>query len=873
MPDQKYELQYVIKGDASGLRPANRELEKFDKNADKVAGGKFLSGLSGIATGSQLNGLTSQITSASDALSAIPGPAGAAAAGIALVATASVGAGVALFNLTKESADYGSEIYNASVKTGLSAETISALKLAADRTGVSLESVGTIIGRFSRLVGEAAQGSEQANETLTRLGIEPKKAINDLDGALASVFKRIADMPSPIARATAAQQAFGKAGTELLKVLDETKGDLPGLIAEAKRLGVVLTDEDAAAADEFGDQIDLLNAQFRGLKFALARELMPVFSDTAKRISEWLAENKGEVRQWSLAMAAGARGAIGAINAVADAARSAHKVLQEFWAVGGIVMGSVADLDSRVAASLPAEKKRRPFSGDDEYLDNLKAKKDAADKARKEALDRAKRDNAAMIAIEQTYIKDIEAMYAGALSGAAQEYKAGGASADYKARVNEAIDFYKTAVKKSFENIARLENVAAERDQKTAKEKELLEKQQAERLSEMRLKTSRDELEAQDAIKAEQYERDQKSLSRATALWGAYYDLREAQLASLGLKEVDYIRSHEALALQAIESDIDLYTNFLLNAQLSAEQRADIGAKLLLLEKQYGVQRIKGAKAVGDAEQKEAKATADAYKELADAMEEFVREQEEAIARRKLETTVGSSTAISAMDELRQHFVSDQNTAAIAGVDALTTAFEGLGQAIGSAVEAWVLYGNAGASVQQITAQILSSIAQQAAVKAIYELAEGFAMLALALFGAGTGPSAAAHFQAAAIYGSVAGVAAIAGRQVAGDSFKDKGAGGSGSGSSANGAGGQSSSPSAYTRRSNDYAMSGQRPEIQALADEVRSLHEKIGSMRPGDVLTTGIRQKPGLILKTAADDSARDYTSTKTLLKRGNIK
>ena len=120
-------------------------------------------------------------------------------------------------------------------------------------------------------------------------------------------------------------------------------------------------------------------------------------------------------------------------------------------------------------------------------------------------------------------------------------------------------------------------------------------------------------------------------------------------------------------------------------------------------------------------------------------------------------------------------------TAALAGLQALTMAFEGVGQAVGQAARAFVLFGNAGTSVRKVTAEVLASIAQMAATKAIFHLAEGFAALAMAFFGIpNAGPSAAAHFKAAAIYGVVAGVAALAGRAVAGNSFSEGGGGGSG---------------------------------------------------------------------------------------------
>jgi hypothetical protein len=67
------------------------------------------------------------------------------------------------------------------------------------------------------------------------------------------------------------------------------------------------------------------------------------------------------------------------------------------------------------------------------------------------------------------------------------------------------------------------------------------------------------------------------------------------------------------------------------------------------------------------------------------------------------------------------------------------------------------------AATQQMVANAIASIAQQAAVKAVFETAEGLAALGLAALGFAPGAvSAGQHFAAAAAYGSIAGVGFIA---------------------------------------------------------------------------------------------------------------
>src|SRR6185436_20527513 len=100
-------------------------------------------------------------------------------------------------------------------------------------------------------------------------------------------------------------------------------------------------------------------------------------------------------------------------------------------------------------------------------------------------------------------------------------------------------------------------------------------------------------------------------------------------------------------------------------------------------------------------------------------------------------------------------------------------AFEQLAQGMGNLVQQWVLMGSAGPNaMRKLVASVLAGVAAQAAVLAIMELAYGIA--ALTPWGAATYGPAAFHFKSAALFGSVAVATALAGRAIAGDSFKQQ---------------------------------------------------------------------------------------------------
>lgn len=119
-------------------------------------------------------------------------------------------------------------------------------------------------------------------------------------------------------------------------------------------------------------------------------------------------------------------------------------------------------------------------------------------------------------------------------------------------------------------------------------------------------------------------------------------------------------------------------------------------------------------------------------------------------------------------EELKEIFQSLEDSVVPLG-EILRDTFLQVADAIGQTVANWVLLGETGPAVmRKILAQALASIAAEAAVNAIKELALGFATLFF------NPAESAAHFTAAGLWAAIAGGSALAGRAVAGDLFKSK---------------------------------------------------------------------------------------------------
>lgn len=347
----------------------------------------------------------------------------ALAAGIATAATA-------IWSITKASADFGSEIYDASQKTGLTAEAISSMKVAADQAGTSLDVVTGGAARFAKTIGQASDGSEEAQGILKKLGVTS----GGLDTALGQAFTTIAKYPEGVQQMTAAQLAFGKSGADLLPFIKSFDGDLPALIAKVKELGLTIDDQAAAAADNFGDTLDTLNAQAVAVGRVFVGPLMKDITAAMTGISKEMSSNQKNVKEWGEGFASTIRG-LAALSVKTyefmktPAGAALSMTIFGHWiglnnalqALGGPPAPQGNPLphdipgqlfDPRFLTHLQPQPKAGPTSFDSEDTEAIKKKNEDAAKARDEA---RKRDLAALreslrlrLKVESDSLEDIQ---------------------------------------------------------------------------------------------------------------------------------------------------------------------------------------------------------------------------------------------------------------------------------------------------------------------------------------------------------------------------------------------------------------------------------------------------------------------------------
>jgi hypothetical protein len=267
---------------------ATNALKKLGVEAKGVApaahaGAAGLTNLQGVLT--NVLGVSSQ---ASTRISLI----GGLLKGIPVVATLAAGAlatvGVGMLAMAKQAAEAGDQINAMSIKTGLAAEDLSALQLAAELNDSTLEGVGEMFKFLSKNLGDASRGTGEARKALEALGFTTqnmKDGLKEPMKFLEEFAKRLFQIPDATDRMDAALDVLGRgAQSNLIFLKDLAERGMKGVREEAERLGYVITGEMARAGDEFNDNLTRLSFVAKGLAYQIGTPLVDAILSLAKTL-------------------------------------------------------------------------------------------------------------------------------------------------------------------------------------------------------------------------------------------------------------------------------------------------------------------------------------------------------------------------------------------------------------------------------------------------------------------------------------------------------------------------------------------------------------------------------------------------------------
>jgi lambda family phage tail tape measure protein len=186
---------------------------------------------------------------------------------------------------TLEAAD---NIAKMSERTGVSVQDLGGLQHAAALSDVSMQSLEKGLRKLSTTLSDARAGNQQAKDNLHALGIEATGASGGIittTSALSQIADKMASTQNNANKTALAMKVFGKSGSDLIPMLNEGSAGLQKMQDEAKRLGLVMTDEDATAIEGMNDNLTRLKEVTQGLIQNFLAGLAPAVNQIADALS------------------------------------------------------------------------------------------------------------------------------------------------------------------------------------------------------------------------------------------------------------------------------------------------------------------------------------------------------------------------------------------------------------------------------------------------------------------------------------------------------------------------------------------------------------------------------------------------------------
>jgi hypothetical protein len=216
------------------------------------------------------------------------------------------------------------QLNDLAARTGVGTEALQGYSVAAKLAGVDSETLASSLQKLSVNVGKATPGSE-FDKALRGIGLSARE-LQQLapEQQFSAIGDAISRLPTVAERAAAAVQVFGKQGAALAPLFREGADSIEELRERAKRLGIIVSDQQVSNVADMNDGFDLVKSTIEGIIGQVIGNLAPAVTAVTEEFLKF-------VEEWSGTQGQGGTGIANAITDVLlDGAEFFAAIFDEF---------------------------------------------------------------------------------------------------------------------------------------------------------------------------------------------------------------------------------------------------------------------------------------------------------------------------------------------------------------------------------------------------------------------------------------------------------------------------------------------------------------------------------------------------------------
>ena len=206
---------------------------------------------------------------------------GAKAAGKVVLGlgSAAAAAGTALYGVAMNAAGAMDEIDKGSAKIGISKQAYQEWGYVLGQNGMDISKLEVGMKTLVSKMDGASKGTKSAQESFEKLGVSIYDAngkLKDQETMMNEAMYALANMENGTEKARLATELFGKAGVEMMPMLNGGAEGMKALTDRAHELGLVVSDEAVTAGVVLGDTLDDAKQSFSAIMSKIGIEFMPI---------------------------------------------------------------------------------------------------------------------------------------------------------------------------------------------------------------------------------------------------------------------------------------------------------------------------------------------------------------------------------------------------------------------------------------------------------------------------------------------------------------------------------------------------------------------------------------------------------------------